>query len=133
LVQQNASDDLPPVVDDQRGPGRKKVYLRGKVVYGNNGEFSLECLIHDLSTTGARIGLKKNEFIPKHFHLIDLQSSVIYEATVMWIKVRQTIPQFGVKLTNAQRLDHISDPKLQFLKPSARRERRAVSRRNLSS
>jgi len=103
-------------MDDQRQPGRKRVYLRGKIAYGNNGEFSLECLIQDISATGARISLKKNEFIPKHFFLIDLQSFIAYEAVVMWIRVRQTIPQFGLKFSTAHRLDHLSNPKLQFLK-----------------
>src|SRR6185436_14557318 len=119
-------------MDDQRQPGRKRVYLRGKIAYGNNGEFSLECLIQDISATGARISLKKNEFIPKHFFLIDLQSSMVYEAAVMWIRVRQTIPQFGLKFSSAQRLDHLSNPKLQFLKQIAgrtdKRDRRASSR-----
>ena len=115
-MQQDSSDALPPLVDDQREPGRKRVYLRGILAYGNNGEYSLECLIQDLSTTGAKISLKKNEFIPKHFFLIDLQGATAYEAVVMWIRVRQTIPQFGLKFTNAHRLDHLSNPKLQFLK-----------------
>jgi len=118
---QPITETLPPEVGDQRSPGRKRVYLRGKIAYGGNGEYSLECLIHDLSATGAKISLKKNEFIPKHFYLIDMQSLVAYEAVVMWIRVRQTIPQFGLKFTNAHRLDYLSNPKLQFLKQLAGR------------
>jgi len=34
----------------------------------------------------------------------------------MWIKVRQTIPQFGLKFTRTHRLDYLSNPKLEFLK-----------------
>lgn len=121
MLHQNTSETLPPLVEDQRGPGRKKVFLGGKVTYGSNGEFSLECLIHDISATGAKISLKKNEFIPKHLYLIDLQSGVAHEAVVMWIKVRQTIPQFGLKFTHTHRLDYLSNPKLQFLKQLASR------------
>ena len=116
MLHQNTPETLPPLVEDQRGPGRKKVFLRGKVAYGNNGEFSLECLINDMSATGAKISLKKNEFIPKHLYLIDFQNGVAHEAIVMWIKVRQTIPQFGLKFTHTHRLDYLSNPKLQFLK-----------------
>lgn len=137
MVDPHASDALPPVIDDQRQPGRKRVYLRGKIAYGNNGEYSLECLIQDISATGARISLKQNEFIPKHFFLIDLQSSIAYEAVVMWIRVRQTIPQFGLKFSNAHRLDYLSNPKLNFLKQLAgrteKRDRRAPGSRPRSA
>ncbi len=116
MLPPNTSETLPPLADDQRRPGRKKVFLGGKVAYGNNGEFSLECVIHDMSATGAKISLKKNEFIPKRLYLIDFQRGVAHEAVVMWIKVRQTIPQFGLKFTHTHRLDYLSNPKLQFLK-----------------
>ena len=116
VLPQDTPERLPPLVEDQRRPGRKKVFLGGKVAYGNTGEFSLECLIHDMSATGAKISLKRHEFIPKHLYLIDVQGGVAHEAVVMWIKVRQTIPQFGLKFTRTHRLDYLSNPKLEFLK-----------------
>jgi hypothetical protein len=55
---------LPPIVADERIVWRKRVLRGGKVVYGEEGEFTLDCLIHDVSESGARISLKPNEFIP---------------------------------------------------------------------
>ena len=116
MLPQDTPETLPPLVEDQRRPGRKKAFIDGKVAYGNAGEFLLECLIHDIAATGAKISLKRNEFIPKHLYLIDVEGGVAHEAVVMWIKVRQTIPQFGLKFTDTHRLNCLSNPKLEFLK-----------------
>ena len=128
MLAQDLGEILPPLVDDQRRAPRKRVYVRGKIVYGGSGEYSLDCMINDLSSTGAKITLNKNEFIPKHFYLIDLQASTAYEAVVMWIKVRDAQTKFGLSFTRAHHLTHLSNPKLQFLKHLALKDRRTHRR-----
>jgi len=109
------SESLPPFVSDERGGARKRVLRGGKIVYGEEGEFSLDCLIHDVSDTGARISLKPNEFIPTNFYLIDAQRGMAYEAAASWIRVIKSIPQFGLKFTRTHELQNLSR-KLHFLK-----------------
>ena len=117
------SENLPPFVSDERAGARKRVLRGGKIVYGEEGEFSLDCLIHDVSDTGARISLKPNEFIPTNFYLIDAQRGMAYEAAASWIRVIKSIPQFGLKFTRTHELQSLNR-KLHFLKrfagPAAR-------------
>jgi len=106
---------LPPVVADERMVWRKRVLRGGKIVYGEEGEFSLDCLIHDVSDSGARISLKPNEFIPTNFYMVDAQRGLAYEASATWIRVIKSIPQFGVKFSKTHELDDLGR-KLKYLK-----------------
>ena len=106
---------LPPIVADARMVWRKRVLRGGKIVYGDEGEYSLDCLIHDVSDSGARISLKPNEFIPTHFYLVDVQTGLAHEAAASWIRVMKSIPQFGLKFSRTHELETLSR-KLKFLK-----------------
>jgi len=110
------SEILPPMVSDERLVWRKRVLRGGKVVYGEEGEFSLDCLIHDVSESGARISLKPNEFIPTNFYFIDTQKGLAHEASATWVRVIKSIPQFGLKFSRTHELESLTSRKLQFLK-----------------
>jgi len=109
------ADLLPPVVADERMVWRKRVLRGGKIVYGDEGEYSLDCLIHDVSGSGARISLKPNEFIPTNFYLVDAQTGLAHEASASWIRVMKSIPQFGLKFSRTYELETVGR-KLKFLK-----------------
>ena len=109
------SDVLPPVVADERMVWRKRVLRGGKIVYGEEGEYSLDCLIHDVSESGARISLKPNEFIPTNFYLVDVQTGLAHEASASWIRVMKSTPQFGLKFSKTHEIESVSR-KLGFLK-----------------
>jgi len=106
---------LPPIVADERMVWRKRVLRGGKIVYGEDGEYSLDCLIHDVSDSGARISLKPNEFIPTHFYLVDVQTGLAHEAAASWIRVMKSIPQFGLKFSRTHELETVGR-KLKFLR-----------------
>lgn len=108
------ADILPPVVADERTVWRKRVLRGGKIIYGDDGEFSLDCLIHDVSESGARISLKRNEFVPTRFFLSDAQKGVVHEAEATWIRVIKSLPQFGLKFNRTHEL-HSLGRKLKFL------------------
>lgn len=109
------SEMLPPIVADERIVWRKRVLRGGKIVYGEEGEYSLDCLIHDVSGSGARISLKPNEFIPTHFFLVDVQTGLAHEAAATWIRVMKSVPQFGLKFGKSHELETVGR-KLKFLK-----------------
>jgi hypothetical protein len=113
------SELLPPIVTDERIVWRKRVLRGGKIVYGEDGEHSLDCLIHDISDSGARISLKPNEFIPTNFFLVDMQMGLAHEAATTWIRVVKSIPQFGVKFSRTLVLENLTHRKLSFLKKYA--------------
>ena len=83
--------DLPPIADGRKSL-RKRVILGAKVVY-NEGAYSIECRIRDLSDGGARIVLSPGLVIPTHVVLIDVRNAVAYESEVVWLKA----PEFGLK------------------------------------
>jgi hypothetical protein len=109
------ADMLPPLVSDARMTWRKRVLRGGKIIYGDEGEFSLDCLIHDVSDTGARISLKPNEFIPTHFYLVDAQKGLAHEAITSWVRVVKSVPQFGLKFRKTYELASLGK-KLDFLR-----------------
>jgi hypothetical protein len=109
------ADVLPPLVADARMMWRKRVLRGGKIVYGEDGEYSLDCLIHDISNSGARISLRRNEFIPTHFFLVDVQTGLAHEAAATWIRVMKSVPQFGLKFAKSHELESLGR-KFKYLK-----------------
>lgn len=105
-----SSPELPPIVEARRTP-RKRVILGGKVVY-NEGQFTTDCRIRDISEGGARIVLAPGLIIPTRIVLIDTRNAIAYEAEVIWMKT----PDFGVRFLATYALRGGLPPHLQYLK-----------------
>jgi len=107
------SDDQPPgppPVEGRKSP-RRRVLLAGKIVY-NEGAFTVDCRIRDMSDGGARILLPTGHVIPTHVVLLDVRARIAYEAEVMWIKSSE----FGLKFLGKHSLVGGLPPGLQYLK-----------------
>src|SRR5262245_4443090 len=102
--------ELPPVVEARRAP-RKRVILGGKVVY-NEGSYTTDCRIRDLSDGGARIVLSGGVVIPTRVVLIDTRNATAYEAEVVWMNP----PDVGLKFLGAFSVRGALPPHLQYLK-----------------
>jgi hypothetical protein len=94
----HSKEDLPPVVIDRRPGARKRVLWPGKVIWGKN-LFSIDCVIRDLSETGARISIAKDEILPTRVELTDFKNGLSRDAEVIWIK----LPIYGLKFTGSPR------------------------------
>ena len=103
--------ELPPIVSDERKTARKRVILGAKIVY-NEGAYTLDCRIRDMSDGGARIVLGPGLVIPKHVNLIDPRNAIAYECEVMWIKA----PEFGLKFMATHSLRGELPVHLRYLK-----------------
>ena len=55
-------------MNDKRTSPRLRSFLKGRVLF-NGGQTSLECLIRDLSSTGARLELSASITLPDRFDL----------------------------------------------------------------
>src|SRR5919205_2083830 len=55
-------------MDDKRTTPRLRSFLKGRVLF-NGGQNSLECLVRDLSSTGARLELSASVTLPDRFDL----------------------------------------------------------------
>ena len=102
--------ELPPIVEARKSP-RKRVILGGKVVY-NEGGFSQDCRIRDVSDGGARVVLSPGSVIPTRVVLIDTRNAVAYEAEVIWMKA----PEFGLKFLTKHSLRGHLPTQLGYLK-----------------
>jgi hypothetical protein len=105
------SADLPPRVVNQRKARRQRTLLGGKVIYGD-GQTVRDCIIRDISDTGARISIAKGEVIPTRVFLIDRRTPIAYEAAVSWIKV----PDFGLTFSKTYSLKGNIPAELDYLK-----------------
>lgn len=73
----------PEGAPDHRKARRKRTLLSGKLAYGA-GAFSIDCVISDLSETGARVQVQPGATIPDEVYLIHLRARIAYEAKVAW-------------------------------------------------
>ena len=106
----SSSPELPPVVEARKTP-RKRVILGGKVIY-NEGQFTTDCRIRDLSDGGARVVLAPGIVIPTRVVLVDTRNGIAYEAEVAWMKA----PEFGLRFLTTQPIRGALPPHLQYLK-----------------
>ncbi|MGY2047261.1 PilZ domain-containing protein [Methylobacterium sp. JK268] len=62
---------------------RLRTFLKGRIVF-NNGNASMDCLVRDLSPTGARLALSQTAVLPDSFDLHIPAKDKIYRATLRW-------------------------------------------------
>ncbi len=92
--------ELWPVSRKNKRQGtRRRVLLSGKIVY-RDGAVSLDCTILDLSDSGARIRIARNQAVPSRFYLINIRNRSVYDAIVAWLNP----PQAGVRFAAVYQL-----------------------------
>jgi hypothetical protein len=96
---------------ERRRETRKRLVHRGKVVYGE-GAFTVDCVIRNISATGARIMLDKGVGIPSCVYLIDIPSGMAHAAEVASILP----PSFGLKFLRTYQVAELKDQSLKYLK-----------------
>jgi len=69
--------------EERRGSSRQKTLIAGRLVYGHEA-FTLDCLIRDLSRSGAKISVQNPSLVPYEVTLIDARTLTAYEAVVRW-------------------------------------------------
>jgi hypothetical protein len=102
-----------PNNDRRKVQPRGRVFLGGKVVY-EKGDLSYDCVIRDLTETGARIKLESDAPLPKQIHLIDYKKGIVHTAEIAW----STPPEHGVKFTRSMDLrdETSNDPIVKFMR-----------------
>ena len=66
-----------------RSQARLRSILGARIVFAN-GRSSMDCLIRDISPTGARLELSGASTIPERFTLLVPQKGKTFEATIKW-------------------------------------------------
>ncbi len=68
---------------EQRKQPRLRVFLKGRIQF-NNSSSSIDCLVRDMSPTGARLVLSETATLPAKFDLYIPQKERTYRATLCW-------------------------------------------------
>lgn len=68
---------------EQRRQPRLRVFLKGRIHF-NNGASSIDCLVRDMSSTGARLLLSETATLPDRFDLFIPQKERTFRAQLRW-------------------------------------------------
>ncbi|MDO9440029.1 MAG: PilZ domain-containing protein, partial [Beijerinckiaceae bacterium] len=70
-------------MSDKRKEARQRTFLKGRIIF-NNGASSMDCLVRDLSSIGARLALTETATLPDLFDLFIPQKERTYRASLRW-------------------------------------------------
>jgi hypothetical protein len=70
-------------MSELRRENRLRTFLKGRIVF-NNGNSSMDCLVRDLSPSGARLVLSQTATLPDSFDLIIPAKDRTHRATLRW-------------------------------------------------
>lgn len=68
---------------NQRLSPRLRSYLRAKVIFPNNLSV-MDCIVRDISESGARLWISKHEIVPDRFDLYIVLKERTYPVAVRW-------------------------------------------------
>jgi hypothetical protein len=72
-----------PAGPDHRVGRRVRTLLSGKIIIGN-GLMSPDCVIRDLSPSGARVRITRTIELPSSVELLVIKDGLLFDATVAW-------------------------------------------------
>ena len=70
-------------MSEKRSAPRLRSFLKGKAVF-NNRQSTLDCLVRDISATGARLEVSNAVLLPDVFDLYVPQKETTYRARITW-------------------------------------------------
>jgi hypothetical protein len=70
-------------MSEHRRETRRRVFLKGRIVF-NNGASSFDCLVRDMSSSGARLVMSEATTLPEAFDLYIPQKDRTFRATLRW-------------------------------------------------
>lgn len=70
-------------MSDNRRETRQRTFLKGRIIF-NNGASSMDCLVRDMSATGARLALTETATLPEQFELYIPQKERTYRSSLRW-------------------------------------------------
>lgn len=68
---------------EHRREVRQRTFLKGRILF-NKGASSMDCLVRDMSASGARLALTETTTLPESFDLYIPQKDKTYRSTLAW-------------------------------------------------
>ena len=82
---------------DKRATPRMRSFLKGKAIF-NNRQSTLDCLVRDISATGARLEVSNAVLLPELFDLYVPQKDTTYRVRITW----RAAGEIGVEFEHPQ-------------------------------
>lgn len=70
-------------MSELRRETRLRTFLKGRIVF-NNGNSTMDCLVRDISSSGARLVLSQTATLPDGFDLVIPAKDRTHKATLRW-------------------------------------------------
>ena len=70
-------------MSEHRREARQRTFLKGRIIF-NNGSSSMDCLVRDMSMSGARLALSQSAVLPEAFDLYIPQKEKTYRSSLRW-------------------------------------------------
>ena len=102
---------IPLTPDDQRRARRPRVFLAGRLIHGD-AWLTLDCVIRDLTDTGARLKLPGPAALPSQVTLIEVGTGMAHACEVSW----RRLPEIGVRFLSSDDLNKAGPPELARLR-----------------
>lgn len=98
-----------PAYAERRGEPRLPVRAAGRVMFGDKLAMWADCVIRDLSGSGAKIELSQLVKLPPRFLLIHLQEGVALEVVLKWRRGDLA----GMAFERRHQLSETTEPRLE--------------------
>src|SRR5947209_11123410 len=99
-----------PADDDLRRAARVRMFVGGRIVF-NEGAYSYNCVVRDMSESGARVEIPAARLIPRRFYFLTSKEEDAYDSELVW----RTHSMAGVKVRQAIDIASCQDPRLFYL------------------
>jgi hypothetical protein len=114
-------------MSERRGSTRRKSFLRG-CIYFNNRRNTLDCLIRDISTVGARLLVSETVNVPDVVELYIPQKEETLRARVQWRRDGEVGVAFGVGARAPRNRDDELAPRVEKLEAEVATLRKMLKR-----
>src|ERR1700733_5593950 len=83
---------MTELASDKRAAPRRRVLKEGKIVF-SHGNFVIDCIIDNMSETGAHLRVQGRPYVPAEFLLVEVSKSVVHKAVI----ARRTDKGLGIR------------------------------------
>ncbi len=110
---------------DRRAEPRVSINARGRIMHGDKLAIWADCMIKDLSDSGAKIELSHLHKVPPRFILIHFQAGMAFEVVLKWRRGDLA----GMAFEHRHLLESSGDPRLAAVKEAWKALRGGPDRR----
>ena len=114
-------------MEERRQIPRLKSLLRGRI-YFNNRNSTLECLVRDITSNGARLAFGDDAIIPNLIELYVPHKDQVFRAHVVWQNGSEAGIAFAVAEDNSQAVDDELADRVRRLEQEVQQLRRMLKR-----